>query len=163
MLTFPWLRRLYLTAGSLVAPPPPPDTQLAPGHFPAPALSACSSASHLFLLELLRFFLIFRLKKQQHLVSSTTSTSSPPPPGPTLMGALERSAVPAPSSAPLRSMLVEPRTTWTDGCRFSLVSRGPRPSMPDGLDSDHAPFWPATPPPSLPVLWRSRAVGEMTS
>ena len=88
--------------------------------------------SHLFLPE--RFFLIFRLKKQQHFVSSTTSTSLL-----IAIGAFDRSAV-SPSTSPLdKSMLVEPRTTWTEGCRFSFVKRGPRPSIPLGFDSDQAP------------------------
>ena len=110
------------------------------------------------------FFLIFRLKKQQHLVSSTTSTSVPG-----CMGALDLSAV-APSSSPARerSILVDPRTTWTEGCRFSLVNRGPRPSMPEGLDSDQAAFLlaPVTPPPPpsfWPVRCRSRPPGDITS
>ena len=88
--------------------------------------------SHLVLPE--RFFLIFRLKKQQHLVSSTTSTSLL-----TAIGALDLSAV-SPSTSPLdRSIFVDPRTTWTEGWRFSLVNLGPRPSIPLGFDSDQAP------------------------
>lgn len=113
------------------------------------------TASHLFRLD----FLILRLKKQQHLVSSTTSTSA----FPTAIGALDLSAV-APSSSLDRSMFVEPRTTWTDGWRFSCVNRCPRPSMPLGLDSDQAAFFrSAASPLSFPVRCRSRLVGEMTS
>ena len=64
-----------------------------------------------------------------------------------------------------RSMLVDPLTTWTEGWRFSLVRRGPNPSIPDGFDSDHAAlFLPPMPPEtSLPVLCRSRLLGDMTS
>ena len=113
---------------------------------------------HLLPLRFDFFFLIFRLKKQQHFVSSTTSTSA------LAIGAFDRSAVWS-SSTPARerSMLVDPRTTCTLGCRFSFVSRGPNPSMPEGLDSDHAAFLAPAMSFCPPVRCRSRLVGEITS
>ena len=62
-------------------------------------------------------------------------------------------------------MLVDPRTTCTLGCLFSLVSLGPSPSMPEGFDSDHAAFLFCPPPVAsfCPVRCLSRFPGDMTS
>ncbi len=143
-----------LRAHSSRRPPPPEASPWSPPDPPPRRRIACRTDSHLLRLD----FLIFLLKKQQHFVSSTTSTSALP----TAIGAFDLSAV-APSSSRERSMFVDPRTTWTEGWRFSWVSRCPRPSIPLGFDSDHAAFFRSVPSPSLPVRWRSRFVGVITS
>ena len=135
------------------------------------------------------FFLIFLLKKQQHLVSLTWKESSDKKEdtggggsyllrivgvgdgsvGPVLSSCLLVSTKVHVGWSPAHHTMLElsarvrrPTTdlwTWTLGCLLS-ARRPPRMSMPLGLLSLQAgvPF-----PPSFPVLWRPRPLGDIGS